>query len=668
MKIEDLENDETILENVYNDFKIAREHENRASYVEEVKKSDKAFIGEVFEDDQEKKLEKDGIPICKTNRGAMNSIRYASILTASRPEINCKPIGGGDVGVSTILGRSFRKTWKNNFGNSVAFEAVLNSVKEGLGWVEVYPQKHGGIQTRTVIESCPPSMVYIDPACVKKDLSDTGFKIKAKKITEQIAKDVHGLKDSELYYQGKIGQDINTSHGSKTHDSEAGGRYADAPDGVPEDDKESLEDWAREVWEIGYYMPIYRREIQYLSPETKEYPITAYHEDLIYIFVVGGKVIHKQLNPNGKDHTGKPVDPLIPLPNIPVKKGYPRGNLFFAIPALQELSKRRGQSIAIVAATSGSPLWVPKNSINMAEAEKKITKPRSLIEYEGTPENKPSAAFQTPPDISRIFELEARSQRDADDAWQLNPALRGELESAHMTGRLSMLLKESGLEGSSYFMVALEEFFRRIAVAVTAIELKFQDPQYWEKLLEEEDFVKDPEGNPTPQPLPPIAAALQKFQARDVQMLNWDIEVQSGSSLPSSRYAQLEFFMELGKNPIHPQSPIDAQAILEYVDMPGKAELIKRKGAVQQLTQGMQQATIQMQALQKQLQDLGNENQAAKDAIEQERRNYETKIFLLQAEKDVAIAEAVGRVKAKMQSTIDTLKLDMQNERKEETS
>ena len=680
MKLDDLESDkpedkEKLVREVYEDFREAREHRNRAEFNKSVKESDKAFLGEVFTDEQEQKLTKEGIPICKTNKGAVNSLRYASILTASRPEINCQPIGGSDVGVSTLLKRDFRKVWRNNHGNSVAFQCVLGSTKEGLSWCEVYPQRYNGLENRTCLEAVSCDMVWIDPNTTKTDLSDAGFKIKAKRITEDNAKSIYHLKDDDLYYTPKT-QDDAAERGSLTHDSAPGGRYEDSPEGKGNDEKST--DWSREIWDVSYYRPLLRMETLYVvqnpmdgsiqtldekpkpmegMPEIPSEEVEVTYEDLLFIHVVGKKMVEWKKNRLGRDHTGKPIDSLIPLSNIPVKKAYPRGNLFFALPALQELSKRRGQSIAIVAHTSGSPLFAAQGTLNIAEAEKKLAKPRSIIEVQGGLENVPRAAFATPPDISRIFELESRAQHDADEAWQLNPALKGEAESSKMSGRLALLLKESGLEGSSYFMVALEEFFRRIATAITAIELQFQLPTYWDRILEEEDFQKqqDPQTGEevvTQQPLPYIMEALTKLKGKQVDIMNWDVEVQSGSSLPSSRFAQLEFFMELSKNPVHPDSPMDVEAILDLVDYPGRSDLIKRKSKVKQMGQALQQAQVATEDLQKQLQKATVDMQNTLQATEQLKLGYETKIMLLEAERDIAATEAVARTKAKYENAV----------------
>lgn len=498
MKLKDLQTKskhKAVVSEVYRNFVGAMEHDHRAEYKKHVKESDNAFLGEVFDEDQIKTLEEQGIPICKTNKGAVNSIRYASILTASRPEISCTPIGGADAGLSRLLKRDFSKVQRANHANRKYFGNVLDCVKEGLGWIEIYPQRYNGLQNRTVIEKCPPEMVYIDPGTKDESLDDLGFKIKGKKITEQYATDVHGLKSSELRWTPSA-DDIGVPEhqGTKTIDSEAGGRYDDVKDGSRDDEMNRLKEFARDIWEIAYYQPLKRQEKRWYrfvngeiqeateKPEEMEgeipyQEVDVMYEDLLYVFVVGKKLVSWRLNPWEKDHNGKPIDNLIPLPNIPVKKAYPRGNLFFAIPALQELSKRRGQSISIVAATSGSPILSPKGAIqNIAEAEKKMAQSRRIIEYEGTPDQKPGPMYPAAPDISRVFELENRAQKDADDAWQLNPALKGEAETSKMSGKLNLLLKEAGLEGSAYFMVTLEEFFRKIAVCVIAMQLKNNMP------------------------------------------------------------------------------------------------------------------------------------------------------------------------------------------------
>jgi len=623
-----------IVKEVYQNFVLARDHENRKKYRDETDAADRAFEGKIFTEEQESKLMADDIPIVKTNKGAINSIRYASILTASRPEITALAIGGGDAGISTLIKRDFKKTWRNNRGNKQAFRAVLDSVNEGLGWIDVYSERYNGLENRTIIERCPATLVLVDP--VAKDPWDANFTIKARKVTEQYAIEMHGLKKSELHYVLSPA-DMEEGKTGKTVDSEPGGKYSDAPDSSGNQD--DLNEWERDIWEMEYYQKLkYSKEMSIDEANPASETVKVIYEDLFYCFVCGKKLVEWKVNPEGKDNTGKPVKTLIPLPNIPTTKGpYSKGNLFYAIPALQELSKRRGQSIAVVSHTMGSPIIVDqKAGVNIPEWERKITKPRAILQTNAQSSDfRPQPLYPVAPDLSRVFMLEERASQDADNAWQLTPALKGEAETAKMSGRLAMLLKESGLEGSSYFMVALEGFFQDVATAVVALELKNQYSGYWEELLEDEDYVTDPATgekaiNPqtgTPVLKKQIAEALAKLKEGNIDILNYDIAVQPGSSLPSNRTALLELFDEMRQKPTHPEAPIDNEAFLEYLDVAGREEIMKRKS----LTKRMAQQIQQLQGQLKQMAEQGKQ-------MAEELRVRDTKMAKMKLDKDVEIA------------------------------
>ncbi len=665
MKLKDVQKGKgkEAVKKVYGDFVAARNHQNRRSYERAVEESDKAFLGEIFNTTQEADLKKDGIPVCKTNKGAINSIRYASILTASRPEITAIPIGGSDSGVATLTKRNYKKIWNANKGESVAFDTTLDSVKEGLGWAEVFPQRYNGIENRTVLERTPPSMVLIDPTTKNHDLSDRGFTIKWKKITKTEAKEVHKLKDNELYYVPQGDREDLDKPGEETTDLKEGGSYDDVDDNEGEGD-ENIEEWKRSIFHLAYYQTLRRSQQLYVGYDENQQLVSfeekpaegnfeevdVIFEDLLYVLVVGTKMVKWTLNPIGKDHNGRPIQQLIPLVNIPVKKAYPRGNLFYAIPALQELSKRRGQSIAVVAATSGSPHWYKEGTLDKEKAEKALRKPKSLIGVDGSPEEWPKPAYQATPDISRIFELESRAEKDADNAWQLNPALKGEAETSKMSGKLQLLLKEAGLEGSSYFMVNLHGFFREIAVAITAIELRFQIPTHWDSLLEEEDYIKDDKGEPTEQVHPPILQALEKLKAGQISILKWDIQVQPGSSLPSARFARLEFFSELAKTPVHPDSPMDIEGMLEMIDYPGKQELLKRRSKLIQANQQLQQLQLVMKEMQDNINKINAQNDKLTKKITDMEYEQKVAIAAVKAEAEITSVAKVENIKSQVRT------------------
>jgi hypothetical protein len=68
--------------------------------------------------------------------------------------------------------------------------------------------------------------------------------------------------------------------------------------------------------------------------------------------------------------------------------------------------------------------------------------------------------------------------------------------------------------------------------------------------------------------------------------------------------------------------------------------------------QALQQAQVATEDLQKQLQKATVDMQNTLQATEQLKLGYETKIMLLEAERDIAATEAVARTKAKYENAV----------------
>jgi len=622
--------DDKATQAVYRAFIYARDHKDRKTWKEEAEAATRAWDGKPFTEAEEKTLEEQDIPVVKTNKGAINSIRYASIMTASRPEMSAQPVGGGgDIGVATLLKRDFQKIWKNNTANKTANLAVLDSVKKGDGWLDVFPQRYNGVQNRIVIERVNPDSIYLD--------SGGAFIIKARKISETEAKNIYGLDSAEMHYQPT--DDDWTTIKAMTADSKAGGSYTD-PEQAEGDALDPKKEWSQVVWEIEYHelhrysetRKLVEAELQQVKPDDEaEGTIKVVYEELQYLLIVGKKVVERKTDPHGTDHRGKPVDGLINIPNIPSDKAYNRGNLFYARPALQEASKRRGQSMAVVSSTLGSPIMAKEAVIDVDEWRKKITRPREILTHRAqTPEEVPQPLFPVTPDLGRVFLLEEKADKEVDAAWQFTPALKGEAEFQQMSGKLQLLLKETGLEGSSYFQINMDAAWRQLAVATVAMQLKYQPPMYWESLLEDEDYEKDPASGEmirdpmTNQPIlkQEIQEGLAKLQdeKNPVDLMNWDVEVKPGSSLSSSDIAETELRMELATTPIHPDAVLDADAVIEAFPYAGKAALKKRKSKLRQTTQELMKVTEDNKQLIETSQKLDQENKKLKDdLIEQDK-------------------------------------------------
>lgn len=678
-----------LLKKVYQRFNRAKDAQCRKDFLTDCQTAKRNFKGHPFTEEQEKEMKDAGIPPVKVARGTTNALKLSSILTAKRPELKAVPIGKGDIGVATLCQRAFRKIWDENTGNMKNNTLVLGAVREGEHHFNV-KSEHYGLRddVKILLSVLEGGEIVFDPDMSPGNPESWGYKIKYRAISPEQAKDLYKLGPDDLYYIAEAQPDKDSG---SDHDSEPGGKY--------EDGSKGKEETKRTVWELEYYEKRKYQEKYWLDPGDSEqmpqlYPrsddgaelenakknlkikytiqdvdgstkidpryeehvnsikaITVTKTDLRYVLICGKKFIDDKINPYQEDSRKDPIDPIITLKNINIGEVYARGNMFFASGPLQEISKRRGQSIACVAATLGSPIMVNDNDVTLLSNEtwkKDISKPKAILHYksqDGT--NKPEALYQTIPDLSRVFQLEDRAQNDLNDVFNLAAdVMRGEQGKGRMSGRLAGMLKEFGMEGNSYLLAALEEVFRKLGVCFLAIALNEWPFRYWESLLEKEDYNEKGELKPAYQ------EALKKIASKNITIMDLDVGIRSGSSLPSSRAERLDMAIELATTAVPPTAIYDAEAVLEYIDDPQAADVLERRNQRAQMAQQIDQMDKQMKQMSMQLDSITKEKDGLKSKLDektlqkvasdgQQKFRYETTIEKMNLRTE-SMAETIG--------------------------
>ena len=677
--------DEDFLKKFYQDFMKAKDSTRRKEFEEDREAAKRAFKGQVFTDSQEKAMENSGIPPVKVTKGTTNALRLASIMSANRPEIKAVPMGGGDGYIADLIGRAYKKIWEQSTGNRINFNAILGAIKEGIDHFNVTSEKYGMAgDVRIKISKIGAKKIYYGVDTPEDAVTEWTVRYFAKPISKEEAKDLYNLKDDELYYEGAERPEDEDKDDGPTHDSAPGGRYDDSPSGSDTTEKK------KEIWEIERcQLKKYGKKLWFDTVTQKAFPrsdtpskdnqakilwITQYpaeggperfepidvkEYDLLYSLVVGGKVIERDaVSPYGFDNIREPVDMIIPLINIPIGEVYPRGNMFFAIGPLQEVAKRRGQSIAMVAYQMGSPIVTKKGTVNLDEWRANITKPREVIEADwgDDPADKPYALYTALPDQSRVFALEDRANADVDDVFNLTPVLKGEAETGRMSGRLAAMLKEFGMEGNSYLLTAAEWAYRKLGVCLVVIALREWPFRYWERLLEDEDYVKDDKGEKTDQLEPGYIKALELIRNKDVSIIDYDIGIRPGSSLPANRMARLDMALELAREPVPPDAIYDAEAVLNYLDDPQAKQVLKRKNRLKQIGQQLEKTQNDMQQLIGEFEKVSKESQVMKDQIDKMKIQHVEDMGQSKFRYETTIQKTNDAHKAEIQKLIDTYK------------
>ena len=108
--------------------------------------------------------------------------------------------------------------------------------------------------------------------------------------------------------------------------------------------------------------------------------------------------------------------------------------------------------------------------------------------------------------------------------------------------------------------------------------------------------------------LPDMEVALKKIKDKDVSIIDYDIGIRSGSTLPDNKMMKLNMAMELATMQIDPSAPTDAQYVLEKIDDPAAKSVLQRKNIETKLGQKIQAMQADMEKTIEHLENATNES------------------------------------------------------------
>ena len=170
--------------------------------------------------------------------------------------------------------------------------------------------------------------------------------------------------------------------------------------------------------------------------------------------------------------------------------------------------------------------------------------------------------------------------------------------------------------------------------------------RYWQRLLEDEDYETDPQGKKVL--MPTFQKALELIKTKDVSIIDYDIGIRAGSSLPANRMARLDMALELAKEPVHPDAVYDREAVLTYLDDPQADMVLKRHNDRQQMRQQLQQMGQGMEQMGKQM-----------DQIQQVLSQKEEELDKIKLQH----VEDMGKMKWRYETTIEKMNLKLAAEK-----
>ena len=317
--------------------------------------------------------------------------------------------------------------------------------------------------------------------------------------------------------------------------------------------------------------------------------------------VVGDQKLYSRILPT-EDY------PIVPFCNIHTRTPYPLSDVRMVKDMQEYINKTRSLIIAHATTSTNTKILIPEGSVDMKEFEEKWAQPGVAIPVDmdaGVPQ-----PIQPMPLPNELYKNEQDAKNDIDHQLGLYEMMQGNSAVAPQTYKATIALDEFGQRKIKSKLADIEASLTR--VAEVAIPL-MQQLYTVEKIFR----VVQPNNSNTEYA---INKQLYDDKTKEIEVINnitvgkYDVIVVAGSTLPTNRFAELEFYMDA-----YTKGLIDKEEVLKKTEVFDIEGVLERTDIVGQLQQQLQGAQEQVKTLTGDLQTRDREAVNLRKRIEVEK-------------------------------------------------
>ena len=342
--------------------------------------------------------------------------------------------------------------------------------------------------------------------------------------------------------------------------------------------------------------------------------------------------------------------PVVPFMNIHTRTPYPMSDVRIVKGMQEYINKTRSLIIAHATTSTNTKILVPEGSVDMKEFEEKWAQPGVAIPYD--PTDGAPMPVQPTPLPNELYANEQTAKTDIDHQLGLYEMMMGNSQAAPQTYKATISLDEFGQRKIKSKLADIEGGLTRVAeVAI---------PMMQQLYTTEKIFRVVQPNNTTSEYM--INKRMYDDKSQEIEVMNditigkYDVVVVAGSTLPTSRYAELEFYMDA-----YAKGLIDQQEVLKKTEIFDMEGVMQRTDMIGQLQSQLQQAMEQIKSLKGDLQTRDREAVNLRKKVEVEK-------FAAGLNKVKNKAEAAGTIYGKrLDDSMGTLRKDIAESIKKET-
>ena len=297
--------------------------------------------------------------------------------------------------------------------------------------------------------------------------------------------------------------------------------------------------------------------------------------------------------------------PIVFFMNLHNRTPFPISDVRMVRSLQEEINKTRSLIIAHATTSTTNKLILQTGSADMHDFEDRWASPTSVMEADLTAGD--IQVIQPAPLPGDLYQKETMAKADIDHQMGLYEFMMGNAQNSPQTYRATISIDEFGQRRIKSKLMDIESGLKRLGEIVVALMQKLYTTEKIVRVIQPNNSMSEYMVN----------KRMYDDYGRVIGVLNnimvgrYDVVVVTGSTLPTNRFAQLEFYMEAYEKGI-----IDRQEVLKKTEIFDQEGVMQRIDLIQQLQQQLQQYEEEIKGLKGDLQTAQRETMHAKQETE----------------------------------------------------
>lgn len=343
--------------------------------------------------------------------------------------------------------------------------------------------------------------------------------------------------------------------------------------------------------------------------------------------------------------------PVVPVCNLHTRTPYPTSDVRM-VKGLQEyINKTRSLIIAHATTSTNTKILVPEGSVDMKDFEEKWAQPGVAIPYD--PTDGAPVTVQPSPLPNELYQNETTAKNDIDHQLGLYEMMMGNSQAAPQTYKATISLDEFGQRKIKSKLTDIEQALVRVGQVAIPMMQQLYNTEKTFRLVNPNNSMSEYVINK--RLYDDKTEELKVFN--DITVGSYDVIIVSGSTLPTNRYAELEFYMDA-----YQKGLVDRQEVLKKTEIFDIEGVMQRTDEIQKL-----QSTVEQQ--QEQIKQLKGDLQTRDREAVNLRKKVEVEKFKGDLDKTSNKAKAAGTLfEKRLDDNLATVKRQISDASKKEGS